>query len=1366
MFYRLYDYRGGGGADEVCYYIESTRELSDVDYTKLCSIISTNLKTCSSLIESSHHFVLEIGPRLHFQSVWASNVKSILDKVGLDFITRMEHSNRYLLKYDEPIPIQVDKMIETIYPHPLSSFEHTRLSKKNLTNVDITKLRIYSEQNNLGFDQSDIDLYKRLYKELGRNPTNVELFDLAQSNSEHSRHHTFRGNLYIEVPRDKDDDNGREFLRDPCSLMDHIKKPLKSSNTNQNSVVGIGNFPDNSSAIRGEVVSRLQVSSVNGPSKLKNAEIKTNTLFTAETHNFPTGIAPFPGAATGTGGRIRDVQAIGRGGQFVAGTAGYAVGCLGLSSVKEIEQSLNENEYLNTGWKILKEASDGASDYGNKIGEPLIQGWCRSFGSDFMVKVPEHRRLIELRRESRLIENSDLSLSASGNADEDDAVYIKRIEWIKPIMFSGGIGAVYDEHLYKVPPAEGMLILRVGGPAYRIGIGGGSASSTSQTNEDKYVNAIQRGDPQLENRLDRFIRACVSLGVDNPILSIHDQGAGGMANVTKEIVESKGGIVDLANMYIGDSTMTSEELWVAEYQEQNTFLAQSPNLELLQSIARREEVDLRVVGVVTNDNRFTVIDSRYEDTKFKPIVDFPLDKVLHTPPKAFFLPLKDQVIKTRVKKEPIGVATDYENKIRLVFKNVAVSSKRFLTNKVDRSVSGLIAQQQCVGAIHTPISNVAVISHSFFDNVGAATAIGERAIVGITHPERMARLAVGEMLTNVMWAPISSIKDIKCSVNWMWPAKSNTEKRRLYDAVKAISAVMCKIGIAIDGGKDSLSMSAKTKTTSKTVDSPPQVVVSGYVNCVSLTSIVTPDFKKPGSRVIYVDLGDSRYRLGGSVYAMTFTEQSNQKLSTLYPSDVVDVPTLNSASVLVSVFEVIQTFIKKGLILSGHDRSDGGLITTISEMCIAGCLGCDLFISTLSHDVDTLLDFDRFMFSEELGFILEVDESVSTMIVNTLQKTGVFVKDIGSVTLKDCVSIQFGNGVESSKSVTNTNVSAPNNNSKSVNISVSTLRKYWEDTSFEMEKLQSNVVTVSQEMEWQSQIPIGFSQLRGDLWTSSLKYCPDKLQLLHSATHVRRALNIPGRMKTSPRIAIIRAQGSNGDREMGAAFWMAGFDVWDVTMSDLMEKRISLNDFRGVAFVGGFSFADVLGSANGWASIIEYTPHLQEQFAWFLNRHDTFSLGVCNGFQLVARLGWLGHKFTLLPNVSGRFESRFVDVRITSGESMWLRGLDGVTFGMWVAHGEGRLTMDDAAIDSKYPIRYVDPLKGEISELYPCNPNGSEMGVAGMMSNNGRHFGLMPHPERCVLKWQLPWCPESLKENRYTPWMKIFQNAYEWVIEC
>lgn len=1406
-FYRLYDLIPNNDKEssvEICYYISTKKPLSEEEYKLVCELLSDNeLKETSHALYSiklrypnGRHLkfhnreylsisknddtllkcTLEIGPKLHYQSVWCTNVMSILHKLRLSNITRVERSEIYIVDSENAQNVlnRYDKMTQTIYLKPLESFEQNISYQSGVFDIPISKISLYNQKKSLGFDKHSIQYYTEMYKKLNRNPTNVELYDLSQSNSEHSRHHLFRGDLYIQVLLGGGGEDSGLYLKDENSLMDYIKKTIHSKTTNKNSIVGIGNFPDNSSAIEGRLLTRLQPENPSGPGIVECNHLQTNTLFTAETHNFPTGIAPFPGAATGTGGRIRDVQAIGRGGQFVAGTAGYAVGCLGLESLSNIEDCLSKDEYLHEGWKILKEASDGASDYGNKIGEPLILGWCRSFGSDYMIKPPIHQRVEELRKDDEGL----LTLTTS-ESEYDEEKYIKRIEWIKPIMFSGGIGSVYQEHIHKLPPQDGMLIIRIGGPAYRIGVGGGSASSASQSSSDEFAHAVQRGDPEMENRLDRFIRACVSMGEDNPILSIHDQGAGGPANVTKEIAENKGAIVDIGKMYIGDESLNSEELWVAEFQEQNTFLTQAKHLPILQEISRRENVDMRVIGVITNDDRFTVIDSRHNDnveTSLNCVVDFPLSEVLKTPKKTYHLKTYDKTQKTQMSRNPDLLQTDHidiEQKIKMVFRNIAVGSKRFLTNKVDRSVSGLIAQQQCIGPLSTPLSNLAVISHSYFDNIGAATSIGERAIVGITNPENMARLAVSEMLTNLMWAPISSRKDIKCSVNWMWPAKSSIEKRRLYDAVRAISALMVNLGIGIDGGKDSLSMSAKTRKTNKTVDSPPQVVVSGYVECTDLSGIVTPNFKRPNNDIIYVDLSDSKYRLNSSVFSTIFNgHKDGDKNNKVHLDDVVD---LDDWTVLANVFDVVQDLLNKGLIVSGHDRSDGGLISALSEMCISGCLGCDVQfngINGINNDKEEKLTLDRLLFSEELGILIEVSPANRLLVESSLKKTNAKVMNIGKVTSDDCLKLRF-EGVEV------------------LNIGVSKLREYWEHTSFEMEKLQSQKECVSSEMKWMNEVPIGLGQNFDKRWSPLIS----EREMLSASLHLRKSASIPLRMNNaSPVCAVIRAQGSNGDREMMAAFWMSGFDVWDVTMSDLIDKKIDINKFRCIAFVGGFSFADVLGSSVGWYSIIEHTPHLKEQFDIFYKRKDTCSLGVCNGFQLLARLGWLGKKFTIKQNTSKRFESRFSEMTIYPGltnssdesltnssssltNSVWLKDMSNKTFGIWVAHGEGRIDIPREYIlenPEQFPLRYCDPANDAVqyTETYPCNPNGSPYGIAGMVSKDGRHFGLMPHPERCVKLWQLAWCPEKLKEThedkdtnqsrKFTPWIKFFQGAYEY----
>jgi phosphoribosylformylglycinamidine synthase len=1128
----------------------------------------------------------------------------------------------------------------------------------------------------LAFDEWDLDYYSRLFTErIGRNPTDVECFDIAQSNSEHSRHWFFKGRLVID---------GEEL---PKHLMGLIREPLDANPGN--SVIA---FKDNSSGIRGYPIRTIVPASVNKPSPFGEADLDYHIIFTAETHNLPSGVAPFPGAETGTGGRIRDTHAAGQGSLVVAGTAAYCVGNLHIPGYPLPWESATFRypSNLASALRIEIEASDGASDYGNKFGEPVIQGYTRAFG----LRLP------------------------SG----------ERREWIKPIMFSGGIGQIDARHTEKSPPEEGMWVVKIGGPAYRIGMGGGAASSMVQGENvaELDFNAVQRGDAEMEQKVNRVLRACVELGDRNPIVGIHDQGAGGNCNVLKEIVEPAGARFEVRAIPVGDDTLSVLEIWGAEYQENDALLLQPEHEELFRGLCTREKVPVAFVGWITGDGRVVLHDERDDSTP----VNLDLDAVLGAmPQKTFELERSRPEIRPLELPEGLTLRAAIDRVLRLL----SVGSKRFLTTKVDRSVTGLVARQQCAGPLQLTVADVAVIAQSHFGTTGAATAIGEQPIKGLLDPAAMARMCVGEALTNLVWASVSALEDVKCSGNWMWAAKLPGEGAALADAAVALSEVMLRLGIAIDGGKDSLSMAAIAPDESgedEVVKAPGSLVISTYVTSPDITKTVTPDLKLPGAgRLVYVDLGGGKQRLGGSALAQVFEQLGDE------PPDLDDPEALKAA------FGVVQALIADGVIAAGHDRSDGGLITTLLEMAFAGNCGIEVEAPRAGEPVGESVGAGvgdgviPAFFNEELGLVMEVAPEDEQRVLSAFDEAGLACTTIGRTTDDPMVRIRY-DGAEI------------------LNEDVRDLRDLWEETSFQLDRLQANPEQVDQERS-------GLRDRSAPRYACSFEPAPTAPAILESSSKLA--------------VAVVREEGSNGDREMTSAFYSAGFEPWDVTMSDLLADRIRLERFRGVVFVGGFSYADVLDSAKGWAGVIRFHEELDRQFTDFANRPDTFSLGVCNGCQLEALLGWVpwqGIADEIRPrfirNASGRFESRFSTVHIGESPAVMLRGMEGTTLGIWVAHGEGRALFPDTDILNRIereklaPIRFVDD-EGRATEDYPFNPNGSPRGIAGLCSLDGRHLSMMPHPERAFLKWQWGWMPEEWKRTMSaSPWLRMFQNAREW----
>ncbi|XP_065870087.1 probable phosphoribosylformylglycinamidine synthase, chloroplastic/mitochondrial [Euphorbia lathyris] len=1235
--------------------------------------------------------IVEVGPRLSFTTAWSANAVSICSACGLTEVTRMERSRRYLLyskgalqedQINQFAAMVHDRMTECVYIHKLTSFK-TSIVSEEVRYIPVMErgrkaLEEINQEMGLAFDEQDLQYYTRLFKEdMKRNPTTVELFDIAQSNSEHSRHWFFTGQIVID---------GKPVNR---TLMQIVKSTLQANPNN--SVIG---FKDNSSAIKGFPVNQLRPIQPGLTCPLNVASRDLDILFTAETHNFPCAVAPYPGAETGAGGRIRDTHATGRGSFVIAATAGYCVGNLNVegSYAPWEDHSFTYPSNLASPLQILIDASNGASDYGNKFGEPLIQGYTRTFG----MRLP------------------------SG----------ERREWLKPIMFSAGIGQIDHSHITKGEPDIDMLVVKIGGPAYRIGMGGGAASSmvSGQNDAELDFNAVQRGDAEMAQKLYRVIRACIEMGEKNPIISIHDQGAGGNCNVVKEIIYPKGAEIDIRKIVVGDPTMSPLEIWGAEYQEQDAILVKPESRELLQSLCDRERVSMAVLGAINGEGRIVLIDSLAIDKCHSsglpippPIVDLELEKVLGDMPQKTFE--FQHLVHSR---EPLDIAPGITvmDALKRVLRLTSVGSKRFLTTKVDRCVTGLVAQQQTVGPIQIPLADVAVIAQTYTDLTGGACAIGEQPIKGLLNPKAMARLAVGEALTNLVWAKVTSLSDVKASGNWMYAAKLDGEGADMYDAAIALSESMIELGIAIDGGKDSLSMAAHAD--GEVVKAPGNLVISVYVTCPDITKTVTPDLKLGDDGVLlHIDLAKGKRRLGASALAQAFGQVGD------------DCPDLEDVPYLKRVFDGVQNLIGDELISSGHDISDGGLLVCAMEMAFAGNCGIVLDLASQGNSLFQTL------FAEELGFVLEVSRKNVDTVINKLSGEGVSAEIVGHVTSAPLIELRV-DGITH------------------VGEETSLLRDMWEETSFELEKRQRVASCVHLEKE-------GLKSRHEPLW---------KLSFIPSITD-DKYMNAT----LKPKVAVVREEGSNGDREMAAALYAAGFEPWDVAMSDLLNGGISLREFRGIVFVGGFSYADVLGSAKGWAASTRFNQPLLNQFQEFYRRPDTFSLGVCNGCQLMALLGWVpgpqvggvhgaggdAAQPRFIHNESGRFECRFASVTIKDSPSIMFKGMEGSTLGVWAAHGEGRAYFpDDGALDrvihsNLAPVRYCDD-DGYPTEAYPFNPNGSALGVAAICSPDGRHLAMMPHPERCFLMWQFPWYPMhwNVDKKGPSPWLKMFQNAREW----
>ncbi|KAG6387909.1 hypothetical protein SASPL_153104 [Salvia splendens] len=1104
------------------------------------SFLDDEIRTNSSVV------VVEVGPRLSFTTAWSSNAVSICRACGLTEISRLEWSRRYLLYLAPGSGSLVQSQINDL----------AALGRKALEEIN--------EEMGLAFDEQDLQYYTKLFMDdIKRNPTNVELFDMAQSNSEHSRHWFFTGKIVVDgEPMDK-------------TLMQIVKSTLQANPSN--SVIG---FKDNSSAIRGFPVDELRPTNPGLACPLDMSARDLDILFTAETHNFPCAVAPYPGAETGAGGRIRDTHATG-------------------SYTPWEDQSFTYPSNLASLLKILIDASNGASDYGNKFGEPLIQGYTRTFG----MRLPNGERR----------------------------------EWLKPIMFSAGIGQIDHSHISKGEPEIGMLVVKVGGPAYCIGMGGGAASSMVSGQNDAELDF---------------------------------NGAGGNCNVVKEIIYPKGATIDIRAVVVGDYTMSVLEIWGAEYQEQDAILVNPESRDILQSICKRERVSMAVLGTISGEGRITLVDGLAMEKCNSnglppplPAVDLELEKVLGDMPQKTF-----EFHRVANAPQPLDIAPGITvmESLKRVLRLPSIASKPFLTTKVD--------------------SNFSKLYWHYWRGLLNWGAANQRS----SESRSYARLAIGEALTNLVWARVTSLSDVKASGNWMYAAKLDGEGAAMYDAAIALSEAMIELGIAIDGGKDSLSMAAHS--SEEVVKAPGNLVISTYVTCPDITKTVTPDLKLgDDGLLLHIDLAKGKRRFGGSALAQVYCQVGDE------------CPDLDDVSYLKSVFNAVQNLIEEGLISAGHDISDGGLL---------------------------------------LGVIIEVSKKDVGVVTEKLVGAGVSSLIIGKVTSSPIVELKIG-GISQLTEKT------------------SELRDLWEETSFELEKLQRLASCVELEKD-------GLKSCHEPSWRLSFtpSYTDEKYM---NAT-------------SKPKVAIIREEGSNGDREMSAAFFAAGFEPWDVTMSDLLNGGISLHDFRGIAFVGGFSYADVLDSAKGWAASIRFNKPLLAQFQEFYERPDTFSLGVCNGCQLMALSGWVPcpkvggvvgdngdpSQPRFIHNESGRF-NRFSSVKIENSPALMFKGMEGSTLGVWAAHGEGRAYFPDDDVfnsvlkSSLVPVKYCDDDE-KPTEVYPFNVNGSPLDVAAICSPDGRHLAMMPHPERCFLMWQYPWYPTSWDVDKKgpSPWLRMFQNAQEW----
>lgn len=1177
-----------------------------------------------------------VGPRKEMITPWSTNAVEITQNMGLSGILRIEEFFPVKDKTAEH-----DPMLQRMY-EGLNQTIFT-IEKQPDPIVYIDDVASYNQQEGLALSEDEISYLNEVSQRIGRKLTDSEVFGFSQVNSEHCRHKIFNGIFVID---------GEEK---ESSLFKLIKK---TSEFNPNRLVSA--YKDNVAFNEGPVVEQFAPASADKPDFFEIKEIKTVISLKAETHNFPTTVEPFNGAATGTGGEIRDRLGGGKASLPIAGTAVYMTSYPRTEPNRSWEQDMPERDWLyQTPEQILIKASNGASDFGNKFGQPLICGSLLTF---------EHE------------ENN------------------KKFAFDKVIMLAGGVGYGTLRDALKGEPEVGDKVVVMGGDNYRIGMGGGAVSSVDTGHYANAVelNAVQRANPEMQKRAANVIRALAE-AERNPIVSIHDHGAGGHLNSLSELVETTGGKIDMSKLPVGDPTLSAKEIVGNESQERMGMLIKEADIDMVQRIADRERAPMYVVGETTGDMKFV-----FEQANGECPIDLKLEDMFGKAPKTI---MEDSTVEEHFANPhyDINNLTQYvENVLQLE----AVACKDWLTNKVDRSVTGKIARQQCQGEIQLPLSDCGVVALDYRGKAGIATSIGHAPQAAMADPAAGSVLAIAESLTNIVWAPMTEgLESVSLSANWMWPCKNEGEDARLYAAVEACSDFACDLGINIPTGKDSLSMTQKYGNDK--VYSPGTVIISAGGEVSDVKKVVSPVLvDEPKSAVYYVDFSFDAFKLGGSAFA-----QSLDKIGD-------EVPTVKDSEYFREAFNAIQTLVNEELILAGHDISAGGMITALLEMCFANTKGgLDVTLENIVEE-----DLVKILFSENPGVLIQVKDR--TAVEKILTNRGIGFLRIAKPKADRTISIL--------------------KNGKSYVFDIDALRDTWFKSSYLLDRKQSGEECAKARFENYKQQPIAVDF--GTEFTGKLS---------------AYGISADRRESTGVKAAIIREKGVNGDREMAYSLFLAGFDVKDVHMTDLISGRETLEDVNMVVYCGGFSNSDVMGSAKGWAGGFLWNEKAKAALDKFYARPDTLSLGICNGCQLMVELGLITpahqEKPKMLHNNSHKFESQFLGLTIPQNNSVMFGTLSGMKLGIWVAHGEGKFHLPYA--EDKYNV-----IAKYSYDAYPANPNGSDFSVAGICSEDGRHLAMMPHLERAIFPWQCGYYPQDRKQvDQVTPWIEAFVNARKWV---
>ncbi len=1196
----------------------------------------------AELLDADHLSGFFVGPRREMVTPWSTNAVEITQNMAIQGVDRIEE---YFPVDSEDA--EFDPMLQRMYKGLDQQVFTVKIQPAPILHIE--NLEEYNEQEGLALSPEEIEYLHKVEGQLGRKLTDSEVFGFAQINSEHCRHKIFGGTFIID---------GKEM---ESSLFAMIKK---TTQLNPNQIISA--YKDNVAFAQGPVVEQFAPADHSTSDYFEVRDIESVISLKAETHNFPTTVEPFNGAATGTGGEIRDRMGGGVGSWPIAGTAVYMTSYARNHEGGPLswEQLLPVRKWLyQSPEQILIKASNGASDFGNKFGQPLITGSVLTF---------EHE------------ENGE------------------QYGYDKVIMLAGGVGYGTKRDCLKGTPEKGNKIVVVGGDNYRIGLGGGSVSSvdTGRYSSGIELNAVQRANPEMQKRANNLVRALCEEEV-NPVVSIHDHGSAGHVNCLSELVEECGGLIDMTKLPIGDKTLSSKEIIANESQERMGLLIQEEHIDHVRKIAERERAPLYVVGETTGDAHFA-----FEQGDGVRPFDLDVAQMFGHSPKTYM----NDVTVVRKYENAVYTLEKVDEYLRNVLSLEAVACKDWLTNKVDRSVTGKVARQQCQGEIQLPLSDCGVVALDYRGRKGIATAIGHAPQAGLADVAAGSVLSVAESLTNIVWAPLTEgIDSISLSANWMWPCRSQKgEDARLYAGVKALSDFCCALGVNVPTGKDSLSMTQKYPDGSKII-SPGTVIVSSGGEVFDIRKVVGPVIRNDDTTIIYhIDFSFDQLRLGGSAFAQTLGKVGS------------DVPTVKNTEYFRDAFNAIQQLVGEGLLLAGHDISAGGLITTLLEMTFgntAGGLSIDL--NSMAED-----DFVKILFAENPGVVIQVSAENQSRVEEILEENEVGFLQIGHPVSARKLTVKKGG--------------------KALSFDIDEMRDVWYETSHILDRNQSFNGMADERFENYKKQPI--EHLFPKDFTGKLS---------------QYGISADRRERTGVKAAIIREKGTNGEREMAYSLYLAGFDVKDVMMTDLVSGRETLEDINMIVFCGGFSNSDVLGSAKGWAGAFLFNPKAKAALDAFYAREDTLSLGICNGCQLMVELGLLNtkdasHHAKMLHNVSHKFESEFVTVAIPENESVMFGSLSGSKLGIWVAHGEGNFSLPDD--QDTYNIIAKYNYHG-----YPANPNGSDYDVAGLVSSDGRHLAMMPHLERAIFPWQQAHYPADRQDDEVTPWIEAFVNARRWI---